>query len=135
MRVPELLRAIRKLPEELPPITASLYRQIHGAPGWVEHRTPKEHLLGFWGQYTTEGYYGRIPGLDHSASYAFNHFKFAPDLLWLAEAAGVPKTRVAAGKRAIVTSDQNVAMRSAAFRRVVPWEAVALALRDGGWLG
>lgn len=114
--VPELRRAIQKLPADKP------VKQ----PG-VWYLTQKEHWLAWLRYYNTEGAYGRIPGLNRDARYAYNHVVCPPMLLWLASAAGVKTSRILAAKREAARLERMPA-QAGAIRRHVPWELVAAAL-------
>ena len=114
--VPALRRAIQKLPAGRP----------RKQPG-VWYLTQKEHWLGWLKYYNTKGAYGRIPGLNRDARYAYNHIVCPPMLLWLASAAGVKASRVRAARREAATRESEPA-QAAAIRRHVPWELVAEAL-------
>jgi hypothetical protein len=46
-------------------------------------------------------------------------------VLWLAEASGIPKTRVAKAKRAALRCGSSLSAQSAAIRQVIPWQQIA----------
>lgn len=95
-------------------------------PG-VWYRTQKEHWLGWLGEYDTEGAYGRIPGMNRDARFAYNHIVCPGMLYWLAKASGVDGKARLAGERA----GKNLATlggQAGAFRRHVSWEVVEQAL-------
>jgi hypothetical protein len=46
-------------------------------------------------------------------------------VLWLAEASGIPKARVAEAKRAALSASPHLAAQSAAIRKIIPWEMIA----------
>ena len=117
--IPELRRAIARLPADAP------VKQ----PG-VWYLTQKEHWLGWLKYYNTEGAYGRRPGLNRDARYAYNHIVEPKMLLWLLPAVGVSPVRVRAA-RSSAAREKTMMAQSAAIRRVVPWEVVAEALWPG----
>lgn len=133
MTTEELLALVRPLPERSP-ITNSLTEAlIRRAGGSVDDRrevwydTQKEHLLGFVGAYNTPGAYGRAnPGRD--AKFFYNHGQCAEMLLWLAEAAGVPRDELVAARDAVLAAKPSLASQCAALRRVIPWARVEQAL-------
>ncbi len=109
----KFITAIRRLPSDKPKVT----------PGkW--YRTQKEHWLGWLAEYHGPGAYARTgPASARDARFAYNHIVEVKMLLWLIEAAGVPraavqKARVAAARASTLSS------KSAAVRKRVPWEMV-----------
>ena len=76
--VPELRRAILRLSADKPV----------KRPG-VWYLTQKEHWLGWLKYYNTAGAYGRTPGMNRDARYAYNHAVNPGLLEWLVRAAGV----------------------------------------------
>jgi len=93
----------------------------------IWYRTQKEHWLGWLSEYNTQGAYGRIPGKNRDAKYAYNHIANAKMLLWLIGAAGVDPALVRAAKRD-ADRDKSMNMASAAIRRRVPWDALGATL-------
>jgi hypothetical protein len=114
--IQQFIRAIERLPSDPPA----------DYPGkW--YKTQKEHWLGWLREYHGPGAYGRQTGKKRDARYAYNHIVEPLMLLWLIEAAGVDPDTVAAAKQAtegLATKQQ----KSAAVRRLVPWEMLAQAL-------
>jgi hypothetical protein len=45
-------------------------------------------------------------------------------LLWLGQAAGVAKAKIAEAHRSALAAKPNVSSQSAAIRKVVPWELI-----------
>ena len=88
---------------------------------WYE--TQQEHLLGWLYDYSGPGYYNRS-NWDRTAEFVYNHFNCAPGLVWLAEAAGAPRALLLKAKRAVLRAGPHSSARSAAARRVLPWELV-----------
>lgn len=91
------------------------------------YRTQKEHWLGWLSQYNTRGAYDRLPGRNRDARYAYNHIVEPRMLLWLADAAGIDRGKLRRAKRAAL-KESSMPGRSAAIRRLVPWEDVRQAL-------
>jgi hypothetical protein len=56
--IAEFISAIERLPTDEPRV-------------W--YTTEKQHWLGWLSQYNTAGAYGRVPGQNHDARYAYNH--------------------------------------------------------------
>lgn len=54
------------------------------------HATQKGHWDAWLGPYNGPGYYGR-KAWNRSAEFVYNHINCPPMVLWLGEAAGVPK--------------------------------------------
>ena len=119
---PEQLRAkIRKLP-----VWDYDTRGTWGT--W--YRSQEEHWRGWLKGYRGPGYYNRKDG-DRTAEFVYNHLNCSSMLLWLAEASGVPKARVVKAKAARSAS-QNPSARSAAVRKIIPWEMVEIRLNKRG---
>src|SRR5580704_12913912 len=102
-----LARKIKKFPAVVP-ITASYERSLVARGVWdsegVWYESQKEHWIGWLSEYDGPGAYGRKRGRGRSAEFVYNHIGCPPMLLWLAEAAGVSKTRVLAAKRSALAS-------------------------------
>ena len=109
----QFIRKIRTLPAARPAIDPRRW-----------YLTQKQHWLGWLSEYNSQGYYGRIAGLNRDARYAYNHIVEADMLLWLISAARVPASRVRAA-RAVAATLPSLQRRSAAIRKIVPWEMVA----------
>lgn len=114
--VPELIEAVRRMPADKPEARKDVW-----------YKTQKEHWLGWLGEYNTSGAYGRIPGKNHTAQFAYNHIANPQMLLWLISAAGVSRDVVLAARR---DADQAESKHgaAAAIRKQVPWELVAVSL-------
>jgi hypothetical protein len=109
------------------PVTRSLERSIRGGGmSIVWYATQKEHLLG--SEYDGPGYYGRS-SWNRSAEFIYNHFQCAPGLLWLAEAAGVPRFALVKAKEAALAAGEHSASQAGALRRVLPWALVEALLK------
>lgn len=111
------IAAIRRLPSD-PPIVV---------PGkW--YRTQKEHWLGWLSEYHGPGAYGRARRTTpRDAQFAYNHIVEVEMLLWLIDAAGVPRPDTAAAHRAAAEAS-SLPAASAAVRRCVPWKKLHEAL-------
>lgn len=114
--VRRLRAAIRALPED---------RRVVDPKKW--YRSQKEHWLGWLGQYEGPGAYGRKGGEGRDARFAYNHIVEPAMLLYVARAAGVARTRIAAA-RGDAAACRTLMQKSAAIRRVIPWEMVAAKL-------
>jgi hypothetical protein len=126
----QLARAIRKLPVKAP-ITERLEIELPGR--WRRdlawYSSQKEHWLGWLSEYDGPGAYERKSDAVRSAEFAYNHIVCAPMLLWLAEASGVPASKVATARRAAMAAPANLMSQSAAIRRALPWREVEVRLR------
>jgi hypothetical protein len=122
----ELSRKIRKLPE-FPSITADFELALKRRGAWgkkpVWYTSQKQHWLGWLSEYHGQGAYGR-KYQDGSAEFAYNHIVCPPVVLWLGEAAGVPKARVIKAKQAALAAASVLAAQSAAIRRTIPWALI-----------
>jgi hypothetical protein len=110
------------------PVTRSLERSISGGGMKVVwYANQREHLLGWLDEYDGPGYYGR-KNPNRSAEFIYNHFQCAPGLLWLAEAAGVPRFALVKAKKAVLAAPKNSAAQAGSLRRVLPWPLVEALL-------
>jgi hypothetical protein len=53
-------------------------------------------------------------------------------VLWLGEASGIPKGKVAAAKRAALSARPHLPAKSAAIRKIIPWELIEARFRKAG---
>ena len=116
-----LINAIRGLPDD----TAVPDR----TPGYNKYRTQKDHWLGWLGATTGSGTYERTTPAGRGGRYVYNHIVEPKMLLWLIEAAGVQRTRVAAASHAALAAT-TLGAKSKMIRAVVPWSEVASALSE-----
>src|SRR5450432_2357821 len=101
-----LRRKIRNLPA-CPRITTEFERVFRGdGPGAVWYKSQKQHWLGWLREYDGPGFYGR-KNWKRSAEFVFNHICCPPMVLWLGEAAGVPKPIVLKAKTAAMSAPPN----------------------------
>jgi hypothetical protein len=94
----------------------------------VWYGSQKEHWLGCLAYNDGPGAYGRKTWKGRSAGFVYNHVKCPPMLLWLAEAAGIPKDRLARAKRTALAAAPNLGSHAAALRRVIPWPDIEARL-------
>ncbi len=127
MEIAQLLGTINRL-SPAQPMTDAYEREF--APRDVWYSSQKQHLLGFWGEYTTVGAYGR-KNTDRDAKFAYNHLRCAPALLWLAEALGEEHDVLEKAVAAIRTAGPNRSSQCAAFRKVVPWSRIESLIEAG----
>lgn len=114
--VRRLIARIRRLKADPPHVRTGVW-----------YRTEKEHWLGWLSEYNMRGAYGRIPGKNRDAAYAYNHIVESAMLEWLARAAGVSPAAVRRGQRAMARH-RMLQRKAGAFRKEVPWERVQGAL-------
>jgi len=107
--IKEFIRKIERLPSDQP---------VDNPRVW--YRTQKEHWLGWLREYDGPGAYGRIPGKQRDAKFAYNHVVEPKMLLWLIEATGLNPDLVDRAKRASAEG-ASLMQKSGAIRRVVPW--------------
>ena len=128
---PEALRRYVLKLREAQPITESLERTLRrldtsGLP--TTYRSQKEHWLGWLGEYDSPGFYGRR-NWDRSAAFVYNHINCAPMVLWLAEALAMPKVVVRAAASEALDAGPGPGSRSAAVRRLLPWNDLEQRLK------
>jgi hypothetical protein len=123
----QLAQRVRKLPAE-PPITAE-FEGVRSGKGKnrVWYSSQKEHWLGWLSAYDGPGAYGR-KNWNRSADFVYNHIVCPPMVLWLGEAAGVPKDAVAEALRAARAAGPYLAAQSASIRRIITWEMIETRL-------
>jgi hypothetical protein len=118
-----------------PPITDSFEGALRKHGRWgtkpVWYVSQKQHWLGWLTEYDSPGYYGR-KNRGQSAEFAYNHINCPPMVLWLAEASGVPRAKVAKAKQAALSAKPHLLTQSAAIRRIIPWEMIEFRLDNSG---
>ncbi len=92
------------------------------------YTTQKDHWLGWLGEYSGPGAYGRATGKRRDAKHVYNHIVEPKMLLWLIAAAGV-NARLASAARRASTKPHAMQQKSAVIRKHVPWEELAAALK------
>ena len=126
-----LARKIRRLPVRAP-ITASYERALMADGVWsnegVWYTTQKKHWLGWLSEYDGPGAYGRKTRSGRSAEFVYNHVNCPPMLLWLAEAAGLPKRDVLLAKHSALSIRRNRGTHCATIRRSIPWAMIEARL-------
>jgi hypothetical protein len=114
--IAQFIRAIRQLPPDEPVVDSRVW-----------YKTQKEHWLEWLKGYQGPGGYGRKVDKERDARYAYNHIVNYEMLLWIIAAAGVKPSLVNAARRAS-THGSTLQQKSAAIRRLVPWEELVDAL-------
>jgi hypothetical protein len=127
----QLANKIRKLRPHVP-LTSEFERFLRGdESNRVWYTSRKEHWLGWLREYDGPGAYNR-QNADRSAEFIYNHIVCPPMVLWLWEASGVPKSKVAEAQRAALSSSPRLQSQSAAIRRIIPWEMIEARLDKMG---
>ena len=114
--IAQFIRAIKKLPSDEPEENPKVW-----------YKTQKQHWLRWLEGYDGSGGYNRIPGQGRDARFAYNHIVCHKMLLWIIDAAGVSPELVKAARRVAEKKDSMMA-KSAAIRKLIPWEMLADAL-------
>ena len=126
MTPPQLAAKIRKLRANVP-MTSGFERVLTKRGIWsrshASYTSQKGHWLGWLSEYGGPGYYGR-KNSHRSAEFVYNHVVCPPMVLWLAEASGISKARVAKAKETALSASPQLQAQSAAIRRVVPWKMI-----------
>ena len=127
-----LARRIVKLKAQVP-VTAAFEQALTIRKDWsrdgVWYASQKEHWLGWLSEYDDPGYYGRETATRRSAEFAYNHIVCPPMVLWLGEAAGVPRKKVLEAKNAALSAPRSLPSMSAAIRKVIPFSEIEPLLR------
>ena len=130
----QLAAKIRRLRERAP-ITASFERVLTQRAIWSkslgQYPTQKVHWLRWLQEYGGPGYYGR-KNLRRSAEFVYNHIVCPPMALWLGEVSRIPRSKVAAAKRAAMSAGAHLPAKSAAIRKVIPWQMIEIRLDKRG---
>jgi hypothetical protein len=111
--IKQFIRAIRQLPSDVPKIRPGIW-----------YTSQKQHWLGWLREYNGPGAYGRKLRKKRDARYAYNHIVNYKMLLWIIDAAGVRTELVKVAKRASA-HESILPAKSAAIRRLVPWDVLA----------
>ena len=115
------------------PITTVFERALIKRGVWIRegawYSTQKQHWLGWLAEYNGPGAYNRKTWRGRSAEFVYNHVVCSPMLLWLAEAAGVPKGKLRIAKRAMLGAGPRLASQAAALRQLIPWSVIEDKLR------
>jgi hypothetical protein len=90
----------------------------------VWYSSQKEHWMGWLSEYDGPGAYGRKSWTGRTAEFVYNHIGCPPMVLWLAEAAGVPKRDLLAAKRSALLGPRNRASHCALIRKAIPWSVI-----------
>ena len=114
--ISQFILAIRQLSSDVPVDDSSVW-----------YKTQKEHWLEWLEGYHGPGGYGRKVDEKRDARYAYNHIVNYEMLLWIITAAGIKPSLIKAAQRASIHGF-TLQQRSAAIRRLVPWDELAAAL-------
>ena len=98
-----------------------------GTPGYNTYTTQKAHWLGWLNPSAGTGTYPRASKPNRDARDVYNRIVEPNLLLWLAQAAEVSPTFIAAATTE-ASGKSKLASKSAAIRRHVPWSVLAAAL-------
>lgn len=117
--IAQFINAIRSLPEDKPQVT----------PGkW--YRTQKQHWLGWLGEYSGPGAYGRKT-YNRDAKFAYNHIVCPEMLVYLARAIPLRPELVKKVDEAYLAGSTDMA-KSGAIRKAATWSEVYQALWGKG---
>jgi hypothetical protein len=116
VNIAKFIKAIERLPSDKPQIRPGIW-----------YKTQKQHWLGWLKEYHGPGAYGRNSRIQRDAEFAYNHIVNYKMLTWIAKAAGVSPELV---RKAEVTSARAKTLmgKSAAVRKLVPWQLLRAAL-------
>ncbi len=114
--ITQFIQAIKRLPEDEP-------REYPHK--W--YRTQKQHWLGWLEEYDGSGAYGRKTSLKRDAKYAYNHVVCPEILMYLFRVIPLQPELVKAAESAY-QEGSTMMENSGAFRKVVPWAEIYLAL-------
>jgi hypothetical protein len=117
------------------PVTESYRKAVSALGIWkgkeVWYSSQKEHWMVWLSEYDGPGFYGRKDWAERTAEFVYNHIGNPQMVLWLAEAAGVPKKDLLVAKRSALSGGRNRNSHCALIRKAIPWSAVEERLRAG----
>ncbi len=93
----------------------------------VWYRTQHEHWLGWLRAYSGPGAYQR-KDWSRSAEFVYNHIVNPQMLVYLAEAAKIPRAKLTQAMSEALANRSTMSSMSSAIRRVIPWPVVHAAL-------
>jgi hypothetical protein len=96
----------------------------------VWYSSQKEHWMGWLAEYDGPGAYDRKNWSGRTAEFVYNHIACPPMLLWLAEAAGVSRTKLLAAKCTALSAGRNRVSHCASIRKTISWPNVEERLRS-----
>jgi hypothetical protein len=115
------------------PVTESYGKAVSARSIWkgkeVWYSSQKEHWMVWLSEYDGPGFYGRKDRGERTAEFAYNHIGNPQMVLWLAEAAGVPKKDLLAAKRSALAGARTRNSHCALIRKAIPWSAIEERLR------
>lgn len=114
--VEQLLRAIRKLPEDKP---------VKNPRKW--YLTQREHWIGWLTEYNGPGAYNRKTHSGRDAEFVYNHIVEPEMLIYLAEATRMDRALIARARR-IARGKGTLMQKAGAIRRLIPWNMVEAVL-------
>lgn len=116
---------IKPLSEDMPRYVA-LEKAIGVGVGFsgAWYGSQKEHWLGWLGEYSGKGAYGRALNTNRDAEFVYNHIQCAPMLFWLSEALGAPDKQLDSAFEAVLNANPKGASQCAALRAVLTWQDV-----------
>jgi len=115
------------------PVTESYGQALIARGIWssedVWYTSQKEHWMRWLSEYNGPGAYGRKTSSGRTAEFVYNHINCPPMVLWLAEAAGVPKKEILDAKRSALSGGRNRGSHCALIRKAIPWSVIEEQLR------
>jgi deoxyribodipyrimidine photolyase-like uncharacterized protein len=93
----------------------------------VWYKTQKEHWLGWLSDYNGLGGYGRKPGQNRDARFAYNHVVCPNLLLYLIRAIPLRPELVEAAEKAY-QNGSSLMEKSGAIRKIAPWSEIYKAI-------
>lgn len=126
----DLARCIRKLKPHLP-ISDSFDTEMPGGSAEQKrawYSSQRQHWLGWLDEYDGPGAYGRREPGGRDAEFVYNHIVNPKMLIWLAEAAGAPRSRLLRAKKAALSVGARMQAMSAAIRREFPYAYIETLL-------
>jgi hypothetical protein len=133
MTVQQLIDRIRTL-SAWQPVTDSFECKLSEMGMWdfereaLQYLDQRDHWLGWLSEYGGPGAYDRKGGKGRDAKYAYNHINCPPMLLWLGEAAGVPRPLVDNAMNGAIENGSSYPAQCRIIREIIPWTEVEKAL-------
>lgn len=108
----EFRNKIKKLPYDKPEERAKL-----------STRCQKEHWLSWLFLYNYNGAYGRTPGQNRDAKWAYNHIVCPEMLLYLAKSININSALISEAEK-IYETDVTEMHKAGEIRKLIPWTLV-----------
>jgi len=116
IRVSQFIKVIERLPSDEPKVRLGIW-----------YTTQNQHWLGWLDNYNTVGAYGRKPGMNRDAKFAYNHVVCPELLLYLIKAINIPPDLIELAEQAY-QSGMTEMEKSGKIRKIVSWSIIYVTI-------